>query len=278
MLTGKKIGFLGSGNLAEALIKGLLSSGKLNAAQITASDVASDRLAYMASTYEIKVSNNNSETVDSSDVVLLTIKPKDIGQAVSEAASGLNGNKLIISAVAGVTTRTIQDLVVASGVSRVVPIVRVMPNTPATVREGITAVCAGAGANANDVELAKAVFEAVGTVIAVDEEKLMDVVTGLSGSGPAYVFLFMEALAEAGVDLGLDGRSARLLAVQTALGAARLALESPLELVELRRMVSSPGGTTIEGLKALEDGGFKQALVKAVEAATRRATEIAGGR
>jgi len=278
MLTGKKIGFLGSGNLAEALIKGLLSSGKLNAAQITASDVASDRLAYMASTYEIKVSNNNAETVDSSDVVLLTIKPKDIGQAVSEAASGLNGNKLIISAVAGVTTRTIQDLVVASGVSRVVPIVRVMPNTPATVREGITAVCAGAGANANDVELAKAVFEAVGTVIAVDEEKLMDVVTGLSGSGPAYVFLFMEALAEAGVDLGLDGRSARLLAVQTALGAARLALESPLELVELRRMVSSPGGTTIEGLKALEDGGFKQARVKAVEAATRRATEIAGGR
>lgn len=277
MLTKKTIGFLGSGNLAEALIKGLLSSGKVNAGQITASDVASDRLAYMASTYEIKVSNSNAETVENSDIVLLTIKPKDIEQALSAAAPGMSGDKLIISAAAGATTRTIQGFLAAAGVRRVVPIVRVMPNTPATVREGITAICAGAGAGTADVALARAIFEAVGTAVVVDDESLMDVVTGLSGSGPAYVFLFMEALMDAGVDLGLGVPAARLLAVQTTLGAARLALESPLGLDELRRMVASPGGTTIEGLKALEAGGFKETLVKAVEAATRRATEIAGG-
>lgn len=277
MLTKKTIGFLGSGNLAEALIKGMLSSGSVNANQITASDVASERLAYMAATYNINISNSNAETALRCDIIILAVKPKDIKDALTSIASEINANKLIISAAAGTTTQTIQGHIAACGNSRVPRIVRAMPNTPATVREGMTALCAGAGALNTDVSLAKAVFDTVGTTIVVDDEKLLDIVTGLSGSGPAYVFLFMEALAEAGSASGLDNGAARLLAVQTTLGAARLALESPLKLDELRRMVTSPGGTTIEGLKVLEKGAFKDTLIKAVEAASRRAAEIAGG-
>lgn len=278
MLTKKTIGFLGSGNLAEALIKGLLSSGSVNASQITASDVASERLAYMAGTYDIKVSNSNSETARNSEIILLTIKPKDVGGALTSSAHELSADKLIISAAAGTTIQTIQGHLSAAGLRHVSRIVRAMPNTPAMVREGVTALCAGPGANNADLALAKAIFEAVGTTLVVEDERLMDVVTGLSGSGPAYVFLFMEALVEAGLASGLGSEAARLLAVQTTLGAAHLALESPLKLDELRHMVTSPGGTTIEGLKELEKGNFKDTIVKAVGAASRRAAEIAGGR
>lgn len=278
MLTHKKIGFLGSGNLAEALIKGLLSSDSVNASQITASDVASERLAYMAATYDIKVSNSNSETARNSDIILLTIKPKDIKTALTSAAPEINADKLIISAAAGATTKTIQEHLSAAQARFTPRIVRAMPNTPAMVREGVTALCAGVGANKADIMLAKAIFQAVGSTIVLDDEKLLDVVTGLSGSGPAYVFLFMEALVEAGCASGLSIEVARQLAVQTTLGAARLALESPLKLDELRHMVSSPGGTTIEGLKMLEIGAFKESIIKAVEAASRRASEIALGK
>lgn len=271
MLTKKTIGFLGSGNLAEALIKGLLSSGKVNAGQITASDVASDRLAYMASTYEIKVSNSNAETVENSDIVLLTIKPKDIEQALSAAAPGMSGDKLIISAAAGATTRTIQGFLAAAGVRRVVPIVRVMPNTPATVREGITAICAGAGAGTADVALARAIFEAVGTAVVVDDERLMDVVTGLSGSGPAYVAVLIDALAMGGLRMGIPRQTALRLAVQTVYGAAKMMLDKNMEPTALRDMVTSPGGTTAEGLMALERNAFRWTVMDAVEAATEKA-------
>ncbi|OGQ52799.1 MAG: pyrroline-5-carboxylate reductase [Deltaproteobacteria bacterium RIFCSPLOWO2_02_FULL_53_8] len=278
MLTKKTIGFLGSGNLAEALIKGLLSSGSVNANQIMASDVASERLAYMAGTYDIKVSNNNADTAHNSEIILLTIKPKDIKEALVSCAQEIDPDKLIISAAAGTTTQTIQRHLTVPKRRRMPRIVRAMPNTPAMVRAGVTALCAGAGASTADLNLAKAIFDSVGTTLTVDDERLLDVVTGLSGSGPAYVFLFMESLAEAGIASGLSASAARLLAVQTTLGAATLALESPLMLDELRRMVASPGGTTIEGLKILDKGHFKETVIKAVGAASRRATEIANGK
>ncbi|MBI5562306.1 MAG: pyrroline-5-carboxylate reductase [Deltaproteobacteria bacterium] len=277
MLTKKTIGFIGAGNLAEALIKGLLSSGGVNAGQLSASDTASGRLAYMAGQYEIKVYSGNAEVVRNSDVILLAVKPKDIGQALADTAVEITADKLVVSAAAGITTGAILELLRSSGLRYVVPIVRAMPNTPALVREGATALCAGAGANKPDVKLASAIFEAVGKVVVMDDERLMDAVTGLSGSGPAYVFLFMEALIEAGVEAGIRKEDARLLAMQTTLGAAALALESPLDLTELRRMVTSPGGTTIEGLKKLEKGRFKETVIKAVEAAAKRAGEIAKG-
>ncbi len=276
MLTKKTIGFLGAGNLAEALIKGILASKSVKAAQIVASDRINERLIHLAETYEIKVYSKNYEVVKNADIIFLTVKPNDVEEALKEIAPEIGRDKLLISAAAGITTTSILESLKTYGLGGFIPVIRAMPNTPAIVNEAAVGLCAGMGAGERDLKLAKAVFEAVGKVIIVEEEKLMDAVTGLSGSGPAYVFLFMEALVEAGVNVGLPEDSARTLAVQTTLGASRLALESPKSLAELRRMVTSPGGTTIEGLKKLEEADFKGAVIKAVKAATKRAGELSG--
>jgi pyrroline-5-carboxylate reductase len=275
MLTRKSIGFIGAGNLAESLIKGLITSGTASPARIVASDRSSARLAHLAEAYEVRVLNDNAEAVRSSDVVFLAVKPDDARAALAEIAPDLTPEKLLISAAAGVTTTAILDTLARNGLKSFVPVVRAMPNTPSLVLEGATGLCPGMGAGPSDVALARALFEAVGIVIEVEDEALMDAVTGLSGSGPAYVFLFMEALAEAGVKMGLAEDAAMTLALQTTLGAAKLAIESPRGLEELRRAVASPGGTTVEGLKALEKAGMKEAVIKAVEAATKRAKELA---
>lgn len=274
MLTKKTIGFMGAGNLAEALIKGLLASKSVTAAQIIASDTVSERMAHLAEAYEIKVCNRNAEVVRDADIIFVTVKPGDAVELLKETASEFTSGKLLISAAAGITTGTIQETLRDGGLRHFLPVIRAMPNTPAIVREGAIAIVAGIGAEARDVKLARAVFESVGKVIVLDDEALMDAVTGLSGSGPAYVFLFMEALLEAGMAHGIGREDARLLAVQTTLGAARLALESGKDLDELRKMVTSPGGTTVEGIKALEKGRFKETIVKAVDAATKRAKEL----
>lgn len=278
MLTKKTIGFLGAGNLAEALIKGLLASRSVSAAQILASDKASERLLHLAERYEIKVHNKNYETVHNADIIFLTVKPNDVRCVLKEVASEFGPGKLLISAAAGVTTTTILEALRNGGANRFIPVIRAMPNTPAIVQAGAIGLCAGLGAGGADLKLAKAVFEAVGKVVIVEDESLMDVITGLSGSGPAYVFLFMEALVEAGVKAGLSEEGANLLAKQTTLGAAKLALESPKDLSELRRMVTSPGGTTVEGIKMLEEAGFKGAVIKAVRAAAKRAKELSAGK
>jgi len=274
MLTKKTIGFLGAGNLAEALIKGLLASRSVKAGQIVASDRIGERLIHLAETYEIKVYNKNHEVVQNADIIFLTVKPGEVKGVLKEIAPEIGQGKLIISAAAGITAQSVLEYLRNNGLQHSVPVIRAMPNTPAIVQESAAGLCAGVGARKSDLALAKAVFEAVGKVVIVEEERLMDAVTGLSGSGPAYVFLFMEALVEGGIKAGLSEKSARLLAIQTTLGAARLAMQSPKSLSELRRMVTSPGGTTIEGLKKLEEAGFKGAVMKAVEAATKRAAEL----
>lgn len=274
MLTKKTIGFLGAGNLAEALIKGLLASESVTPAQLIASDKASSRLAHLAKAYEIKVYNRNLEIVRNSDIIFLTVKPNDVPDVLKEISPEIEKGKLIISAAAGITTTAIHQGLKNGGLAHPVPIVRAMPNTPAIVRQGATGLCAGIGAGKKDLALAKAIFESVGRVVIVEDEDLLNPVTGLSGSGPAYVFLFMEALTEAGVKAGLTAEDSKALAVQTTLGAAKLAQESPKGLDELRHMVTSPGGTTIEGLKKLDEGGFKETIMQAVEAASRRAREL----
>ncbi|MDP2688699.1 MAG: pyrroline-5-carboxylate reductase [Deltaproteobacteria bacterium] len=276
MLTKKTIGFLGAGNLAEALIKGLLESKSVAASQLIASDRLTSRLLHLAEAYEVKVFNKNYEAVRNADIIFLTVKPNDVAGLLAEVARELGPGKLIISAAAGITTTKILEAMKAGGAARFTPVVRAMPNTPAIVGQGAVALCAGLGAREEDLKLARAVFEAVGRVIVVEDEALMDAVTGLSGSGPAYVFLFMEALAEGGVKMGLSQKDAIALSVQTVLGAARLATESKKDLLELREMVTSPGGTTVEGLKKLNEAGFKDAVIAAVEAATRRARELSG--
>ncbi len=274
MLTKKTIGFLGAGNLAEALIKGLLASKSVSAAQITASDTVASRLAHLAEAYEIKVCSRNFEVAAASDILFITVKPNDVPSLLKEVAPEIGRGTLLISAAAGVTTAAIEDVLRGAGIGRLPAIIRAMPNTPAIVRESMTGLYAGSGATRSELKLACAVFESVGKVAVIDDEDMLNPVTGLSGSGPAYVFLFMEALTEAGVKAGLSEADSKLLAIQTTLGAAALAKESEKSLSELRKMVSSPGGTTIEGLKKLEEAGFKASVIGAVEAATKRAREL----
>jgi pyrroline-5-carboxylate reductase len=274
MLTKKTIGFLGAGNMAEALIKGLVSSNIVTAGQILAGEKRKDRLVHVAEKYEIKVHNKNFEVAKGADIILLTVKPADLAGVLEEIAPELSGDKLLISVAAGKTTDTISGHLHRGGLKSAVPIIRVMPNTPALVGAGATAVFAGPGVKKNQLQIAEAIFKAVGSVVQVTDEALMDAITGLSGSGPAYVFLFMEALVDAGVRAGIPVKTARTLVRQTTLGSARLAMESGMDLAELKQMVTSPGGTTIEGLKKLEEGKLHQVVEKAVEAATKRAKEL----
>ncbi|MCC6503245.1 MAG: pyrroline-5-carboxylate reductase [Deltaproteobacteria bacterium] len=278
MLTKKTIGFLGAGNLAEALIKGLISSRSVAPGHIVAADRMSERLIHMAEVHEVKVFSRNFEAVRSSDIIFLTVKPQDALGVLAEIAPEAVQGQLLISVAAGITTASIMEALKDAGLKHFMPIVRAMPNTPATVREAATAICAGPGAGTGHLELAAALFSTVGAVTVIEDESLMDAVTGLSGSGPAYVFLFMEALIEAGVKLGLASDTAKALAMQTVLGAAKYAIDSRKDLGELRRMVTSPGGTTMAGLKKLDEGGFCEIIEKAVEAATKRAKELSAGK
>ena len=278
MLTKKNIGFLGAGNLAEALIKGLISSESVAPGHIVASDRMSERLVHLAEAYEVKVFNKNFEAVRNADIIFLTVKPQDVVGVLEEIAPEINHGKLLISVAAGITTARIMDALKEAGLKHFIPVVRAMPNTPATVREAATAICAGPGAGESHLELAAALFSTVGSVTVIEDESLMDAVTALSGSGPAYVFLFMEALIEGGVKLGLARETAKSLVMQTVFGAASLAMESTKELSELRNMVTSPGGTTMAGLKKLGEGGFCEIIEKALEAAAIRAGELANGK
>jgi pyrroline-5-carboxylate reductase len=280
MLTDKTIGFLGCGNLAESLIKGLISSGAVSEGRIVASDRIGSRLIHIAETYEIKVFNKNYEVAGVADIIFITVKPADVPELLSEVApvlsAGMGAEKLLISAAAGVTTSSILKGLRDGGLKGLVPVIRAMPNTPVIAKEGAIALSAGPGAGDKELKAAKKLFGAVGEVVVIEDEALMDAVTGLSGSGPAYVFLIIDALVDAGVAQGLKRDTAKTLAVQTVLGAARLAKESEKDLLGLREMVTSPGGTTIEGLKKLEEADIRQALINAVAAATKRSRELSG--
>ena len=253
--------------MAEAMIGGLLSGQVCSAESIWATDPVAERRDRLKSQFGIRVGPSNREAVAWADVVVLAVKPQTIPAVLSELGPIL-AHTLVISIVAGVTIRTIAEQI--AGAMRVV---RAMPNTPALVREGMTSLAMGAGVSDDDVRLVRTIFEAVGLVVLV-EERLMDAVTGLSGSGPAYVFQAIEALADGGVMMGLPRQTAELLAAQTVLGAARLVLESGVHPAQLKDRVASPGGTTIAGLHQLEQGGFRATLMAAVEAATARSKEL----
>ncbi|MGH7146509.1 MAG: pyrroline-5-carboxylate reductase [Nitrospiraceae bacterium] len=262
----RKIAFIGGGQMAEAMISGLLSGQVCSAESIWATDPVAERRDRLKSQFGIRVGPANREAVTWADVIVLAVKPQTLPAVLSELGPILDA--LVISIVAGVTIRTIAEQ--ACGAARVV---RAMPNTPALVREGMTALAMGAGVSDEDVRLVRTIFEAVGLVVAV-EERLMDAVTGLSGSGPAYVFQAIEALADGGVMMGLPRQTAELLAAQTVFGSARLVLESGVHPAQLKDRVASPGGTTIAGLHQLEQRGFRAALMAAVEAATTRSKEL----
>lgn len=263
----KKIAMIGAGQMAEALLAGLLASRSADPTALFATDTSAERRDLVKQRFGIRVGSDNCEAASWADVVLLAVKPQSLDSVLEGIASTLAG-RLVISIAAGVSIRRI-----AGRVPHGTRIVRVMPNAPALVREGMSALAFGPGVTEEDVSLARALFEAVGRVVTV-EEHLMEAVTGLSGSGPAYVFMAIEAMADGGVKMGLSRSVAELLAAQTVLGAARMMLETGEHPARLKDRVASPGGTTIAGLHQLEQGGLRASLMAAVEAATKKSEEM----
>jgi len=265
-----KIGFIGGGNMAEAFIKGL-EAGGVPAAEILVSEPNDQRREWVGQKYGVKVMNDNAELVRGCSTIVLAIKPQIVKKVVPGISEAVNGEKLVISILAGVATATIEDLL--GGQPRVV---RAMPNTPALVDAGAAGICPGQYARPEDLDLARRLFETVGTVVQVEEAQ-MDAVTGLSGSGPAFVYTVIEALAAGGVQEGLRLDIAHALAVQTVLGAARLVKETGEHPALLREKVCSPGGTTIAAIRVLEERGLRATLMDAVGAATKRSKELGQG-
>lgn len=271
-LRDARVGFIGCGAMAEALATGFMLAG-VPAAQIRASDPATAAREGIARRLGIATSESNAAVVAESDVVVLAVKPALVGPVLADlAAQPEQGRPLWLSIAAGVSLAQLE-----AGLPKGARVVRVMPNTPALVAAGASALCPNAAATTADRELGQALFEAVGTTWIVSDEALLDAVTGLSGSGPAYVFLILEALGDAGVRVGLPREAAYQLAFQTVYGAAKLAIESGIHPAVLKDRVTSPGGTTIAGLQKLEEAGVRAALYAAVEAATARARELRDG-
>ena len=268
---GKKVGFVGAGNMGEALIKGLVAANLVRSEAIHATDVRADRVEQLARQYGISPAASNLALVRASDVIILAVKPQIMAGVLTEIAPALTARPLLISIAAGVSTATMQSVL-----GKYQRLIRVMPNAPALVLEGATAIAKTPGLDADDLETAEEIFNAVGRVVVLDES-LMDAVTGLSGSGPAYIAIVVEALADGGVKMGLDRQTAMVLATQTVLGAARLLIETGLHPGALKDMVASPGGTTIAGIAALEEGALRTTFIRAVERATLRSKELGRG-
>ncbi len=259
---------LGAGNMGEALAKGLLRAGKIAAESLTCTDARAERREEIHKRYGVQVTGDNRAAAAQADIVVLAVKPQVIETLLEEIAPAVDAKKLVISIAAGVPIDAIARKLGAG-----VRILRTMPNTPALVGAGATALARGPHATEADLTVARALFEAVGTAVVV-EEGLLDAVTGLSGSGPAFVFMAVEALADGGVKAGLPRAIASSLAAQTVMGAARLVLETGKHPGELKDQVTSPAGTTIAGVQALEARGFRAALMEAVDAAVRRSREL----
>ena len=264
----RTLGFLGAGNMAGALIKGLLHANVVNPDRILASDTSAERLDHLKATHGIRVTSDNHALVKGVDVLVVAVKPQVVDKVLAAVGMDVGKDTVVISVAAGVPIAAIEARL-PSGAK----VVRAMPNTPATALAGATAIAAGTHATAQDLAVARALFEGVGRVVTLDEV-LLDAVTGLSGSGPAYVMLIIEALADGGVKVGLHRDTALLLAAQTVYGSAKLLLETGEHPGRLKDLVTSPGGTAIAGLHTLESGGLRKTLMDAVECATKRSIEL----
>jgi pyrroline-5-carboxylate reductase len=266
----KKIGFIGAGNMAGALIRGLLRGGQYDADDLWASDPVDVQLRRLKRAHKIEVTRDNRQLVRGSQTIILAVKPQAMAAVLDEIRAESNPRKLFISIAAGFPLRRLE-----AGLGGQARVVRVMPNTPVLVGRGISVAVAGSKASPADLKHTLKVFKAVGDAVSITGEDLLDAVTALSGSGPAFVYLFAESLIEGGVRGGLPQNLAAQLAHATLGGAAAMLMESGLTTRELRDMVTSPGGTTQAGLGALETFRFREAIIAAVETATRRARELA---
>lgn len=265
MIAKSKLGFVGTGNMGRALIEGL--AGQLPASHITATDIRPEALAGL-SDLGMHTSTDAADAVRGQDLVVLVLKPQVADSVLTALAAHFNTQQVVISLMAGVSTARLEALLPAN-----MPVVRVMPQTLVSVRSAACALCAGRAVSAEQVAQVRSLFDLVGTTVEV-AESLMDAVTGLSGSGPAWAYTVVEALADGGVRAGLPRQTALTLAAQTLLGAARLVLESGEHPAVLRDQVTSPGGTTAAGLHKLEEKGLRDALISAVLAAAERSAEL----
>ena len=265
-----RISFLGGGNMAASLIGGLIADG-LSPERIVVAEPLAERRAWLAERFGVAAVADNRQAAGETDVLVLSVKPQVMQQVVAEIRDGVcAGRPLVLSIAAGLRT---QALLRWFGCA--LPLVRCMPNTPALVQSGVTALFAVASVDEAQRSLAESILRAVGITLWVDDEALLDAVTALSGSGPAYCFLLLEAMQAAGEALGLAPEDARLLTLQTVFGAARMALESEEGPAALRARVTSPGGTTERAIEVFEAGGFRELVARAVAAAAQRSRELA---
>ncbi len=263
------IGLIGAGNMADALIRGILGQRLLLPTQIWATNRSNrDRLLALETRYGIRITTTKPSLLDAANVLILAVKPKDMHDVFKEIGGTVRQDQLVISVAAGVPLTAIERALVG------VPVIRAMPNTSAAVQASATVLAPGTHASEDHLHTATQIFQAVGDVVSAPEE-VLDAVTGLSGSGPAYIYRFIEAMIAGGTDLGLSGELARRLAIQTLFGAARMLTQSEEDPTELRRRVTSPGGTTMAGLSVLEARGFAMTVGEAIRCAAERARELA---
>jgi pyrroline-5-carboxylate reductase len=268
-LGNKKITFLGAGNMAEALISGILSAKLLPAKNILASDIDAEKLKKLKKEKSIQIAASNQEAVEKSDIIFLAVKPQNLPELFDEIADALNLKKLVISIAAGVRIEKLEKMAL-----KPLRVVRVMPNLPAVVQAAISALYRGKKASAQDMQLALMLLGAVGKVLTVKKESDLDVVTALSGSGPGYLFYFAEALEKAGVQQGLPLDVVAQLVKETLFGASKLLSQSNEPAEQLRYKVTSKGGTTEAAIKHLEEKNFIPTIEKAIAAAVKRSQEL----
>jgi pyrroline-5-carboxylate reductase len=268
MLKGKKLAVVGVGKLGEALISGLLKQGDLKIGDIAGSVGHESSIERVRERLNIETTTDNVALVQGKDLIILAVKPQNMDRVVREIADVVTPNQLLITVAASVSTTYVQDRL-----KNATPVVRAMPNTPAVMNVGMTGLSGGQHATAEHMNIAESIFKCVGETVRVDES-LMDGVTALSASGPAYLYVVIESLAEAGVKLGIPRETSTLLAAQTMLGAARMVLDSKAHPALLKDMVTTPGGCTIDGLLELEEGKLRVTLIKAVVKAAERAREL----
>jgi pyrroline-5-carboxylate reductase len=263
-----EVAFAGAGQMGEALIRGLLEAGFCGPKRILASDIRGERAAEIEAKYGIRATRLSTDLPGQCRTLILAVKPQDMAPLLSDLGPKIGREHLILSVAAGVSVAFLE-----ARLGKGARVIRAMPNMPCLIGKGCTALAPGKAASSEDMDRGRAIFQAVGAVVEA-QEKWMDAITGLNGSGPAYAFLFLEALVEAGVRMGLPRPLARTLALHTTHGAAEMLLATGEHPAVLKDQVASPGGTTLAGLAALERGGFRSLLHQAVEAATRRSEEL----
>jgi len=268
LLFSKKVTFIGSGNMGEALLGGLLKAKLTQPENIVATDILEERLKRIAEKWSVTVTTDNRRAIAGANIIVLCVKPQTVSEILREIKDDIREDQLIISILAGITTGTISRFIGKKN-----PVIRVMPNIPAVVDEGASGLCLGEFAQDIHKELAVTIFQAVGEVEIVEESQ-MDVITGLSGSGPAYVYMIIEALTDGGVMMGLARNVAARLAAQMVLGSAKLVRETGIHPAILKDQVTTPGGTAISAINELEAHGLRPMLIRAVEVATNKSREL----